>query len=162
MMENDDEIDLWWGSSAGRAMAVDFAVCAVTTVLLLAAGMTLEMLTALRGFRTGAIGVSLLIWVVQIARWVYSTTSTNYRLTTRRVLIDCGFFHPLKREMPLSEVGQVEVEQRPHERIVGVGRIKILADDVGEPIVFTGVRHPERVAAEIRKQARQARAADGG
>jgi hypothetical protein len=92
------------------------------------------------------------VWLIQLGRWVYRVAAINYRLTTRHLYIERGFGHPGKPGIDLAQVHEVLVVRRQLERWFGVGRICLLMRAADTPVVLEGVRDPERIALEIRRQ----------
>jgi hypothetical protein len=155
-----EEIDVWWGSYAGRTMLPSFLLCLIVTVLFLALDWNLEI----RNLRTHLISSAILslagaVWLFEGTRWVYRMIAVNYRLTNRRLLYTRGFKVPDTWTIELTQISQVAVLRSPRERLLGVGRIQIhLQDSNLPPLVLEAVLAPERVARTIRRRARQARA----
>jgi membrane protein YdbS with pleckstrin-like domain len=149
-----EEVDLWWGSYAGRTMLPSFVVCGFVTAIIL--GLSWY-------FRVG-LGVILLsyagplvlapLWVFQVGRWAYRLIATNYRLTTRRLLCARGFYRTANWELDLARVTGVAVERGPLQQPLDVGQIVIRTDREG-PFILEGVLRPESIAQKIQKRVRQ-------
>jgi membrane protein YdbS with pleckstrin-like domain len=156
-----EEVDVWWGSYAGRAMLPGFAVCLIITVLLL----VLDWYLAIHHLRTDLISSAILslagaLWLFEGTRWVYRMIAVNYRLTNRRLLYTRGFKVPENWTVDLARVREVSVLRSPLERLLGVGHIRIQVQDNSlPPLVLEAVLAPERVARTIRRRVRQAQAA---
>jgi membrane protein YdbS with pleckstrin-like domain len=155
-----EEIDIWWGSYAGRAMLPGFMLCLLVTVLLLA----LDWYLGFRHLRTYLISSAILslagaVWLFEGTRWFYRMIAVNYRLTNRRLLYTRGFKVPDNWTVELARVAQVSVLRSPLERLLGIGRISIQVYDSSlPPLILEAVLAPERVARTIRRRARQAQA----
>jgi membrane protein YdbS with pleckstrin-like domain len=149
----EQEVDVWWGSYAGRTMAPDFVVCGLLTAATLGLAWYFRTWHGGNVVRTVALALTALLWLVQVGSATYRVVAVNYRLTTQRLFYDYGFFWPIRHEVDLAKIAQVLVERGPLERLMGVGRIRVLLEGSAmPPIVFEGVRNPEHVAAEIRRK----------
>src|SRR5260370_3440080 len=151
--EQAEEVDVWWGSYAARTLTPSFIVCGLVTLLVLGAALHLGAWNGTALVRYSAHGLIVTIWLIQLGRWVYRVVAINYRLTTRHLYVEHGFRHPGQPGIDLAHVRQVLIERGQLERWLGVGRICILMQGGEAPIVLEGVRDPERIANEIRKQA---------
>jgi hypothetical protein len=159
--EAAEEVDLWWGGFTSRAMGPDFVLCGILTAILFVAGWLFRDAPWIEEGRSIAMAVAILLWLGQIGRWIYRTTSTNYRLTTRRLLLDRGFYQPIRREIELARVAQIVVVRNALERLTGVGRIKILIQEDREPPLFVdGDPAPDNIAMRIREQVQKIRVGD--
>jgi hypothetical protein len=157
--DEDQEADVWWGSYAGRAMLPSFLVCGLLTVAFALGAWYIANAFPTLPYppRYLAYVLAALVWLVQVLRWGYRTVTINYRLTTRRLFRDQGFRKP-SRAVELSRVKAVAVEQaRPLERLLGIGRLRIDAEDT-HTLVLQGVHEPQTVAALVRGAAARARA----
>jgi hypothetical protein len=154
------ETDIWWGAYAGRTMLPGFLLCLLLTVILLALDLYLkngqrrsELISSL------VLAVAGAIWLFQGTRWIYRMMALNYRLTNRRLLFSRGFKLPDTWAIELERLAEVLVLAGPAERLLGVGRIKVVVQDgSSSSFLLEGVLAPERVARIIRRRVRQARA----
>jgi hypothetical protein len=159
---SDEEVDLWWGSFSGRTLAPDFVICGLLTVTTLGLAWYFRTWHGASVVRSVALVLTGLFWCAELAHVAYRCIAVNYRLTTRALYYDYGFFWPVRIEHSLSDIAQVVVERNLFERLLGVGRLRVLAKDAALPqVVFQGVRDPDRIAMEIRKQVEKVRAAIG-
>jgi membrane protein YdbS with pleckstrin-like domain len=155
-----EETDIWWGSYAGRTMLPGFLLCLVLTILLLALDWYLET----RNRRSDLISSAVLslagaLWLFEGTRWIYRMIAVNYRLTNRRLLYTRGFKVPESWSVELARITEVSVVRGPVERLLGVGRISIHAEDSNSsPLILEAVLAPQRVARLIRRRVHQARA----
>ncbi|HLJ96730.1 MAG TPA: PH domain-containing protein [Gemmataceae bacterium] len=155
-----EEVDLWWGSYAGRAMLPGFLLCLLLTIFLLAMEWYLGRRQARSDLISSAVlGVAGASWLFEGTRWVYRMTALNYRLTNRRLLYMHGFKLPESWAIELRQITDVSVMSGPIERFLGVGRIVVqTGGDKPGSVVLEGVWHPYRIARIIRRRVRQARA----
>ncbi|MBV9125179.1 MAG: PH domain-containing protein [Planctomycetes bacterium] len=164
-VEGGQEVDVWWGSYAGRTLWPSFVVCGWLTLGIGWAAWRWWSLYPDRPFlvRYSAYGLAAIVWGVQLLRWAYGTVSINYRLTTRRLLRDRGFRHPAAGCIELERITAVEVRHGFGERLVNVGALWIWSEDGSSgPLVLEGVLRPKAVAALIRSRVRRARARHPG
>jgi uncharacterized membrane protein YdbT with pleckstrin-like domain len=144
---NDDEtvvVDLhphWWYFAEPVALLVASIVLGVLS------------LTALDADFWGwlaliALGVSAVWLVARYLRWI----TTNFVVTSDRVIFRTGFFAKSGIHIPLERVNTVFFKQGPFERIVGTG--DLLIESAGEEGQqrFTDVHDPDRVQNVIHQQ----------
>ncbi len=156
--DDSEEVEVWWGSYAGRTMVPDFVLCGLLTVGIFGAAWYSGAWNGSEPLRLTAQLLAGALWLLQGGRWAYRVVSINYRLTTRRLFCDRGFYHPANREVELAHVNHVLVIRGPLERLLGVGRIRVvLQDRTTQPLVLEGVSAPESIAMTIREQVRRAR-----
>lgn len=156
-----EERDLWWGSYDPRTMLPSFAFGLVLTVAVI---LTVHFVAAVYGLpakfaRYTNDGVLVVLWSYLVGRWIYRVVAYNYRLTTRRVFCETGFYLPPHTGIELARIAQVVVEKRPAERWLGLGRIRLILADEKRTVVLEAVRFPDQVAMTIRHQIELARAA---
>jgi membrane protein YdbS with pleckstrin-like domain len=146
-------------------MLPGFLLCLLLTVLLFGLDFYFKNTPLWRGLRTtpqelvssGLFAVAGAIWLFQATRWIYRMIAVTYRLTNRRLLYIRGFKLPECWAIKLEQIADVRVDAGPLERLLGVGRIKILVQNgISSDFVLDGVPAPERVARTIRRRVRQA------
>jgi membrane protein YdbS with pleckstrin-like domain len=152
----EEEVEVWWGSYAGRTMVPGFLVCLLATTGLIIA---VYAWGGARNPRQLAYLISSPLWLVQTGRWLYRMTAFNYRLTNRRLFVSRAF-RTAADVVDLARVERVRVERGPLERRLGVGRVYVEAAGT-PPLVLRGVLHPNAVAGQISDQVQQARAHPG-
>jgi membrane protein YdbS with pleckstrin-like domain len=153
------EVDVWWGSYAGRTMLPSFVACALFTLATLAGALYLGIRYELNplALRYSAYAVAGAVWVAQLGRWGYHVLTFSYRLTTRRLLLERSFFNSARAALDLPRLARVEVDRQPLERLVGVGTLRVFEEGGGVPTLeLRGLLHAERVAGLIRDQAKRA------
>jgi len=93
--------------------------------------------------------VAALIWfAVRYAQWA----TTNFVVTSDRVIYRHGVLSKRGIEIPLDRINTVVFNQSFFERIIGAGDLEI-ESAADTPSVFTDIRKPSIVQAEIYKQA---------
>jgi membrane protein YdbS with pleckstrin-like domain len=158
--EETQEVDVWWGSCAGRTMLPSFVLCGLLTAGIAAgAGYAwLDYGLPPLEVRYSAYAVAGIIWVVQVVRWGLRVLGMSYRLTNRRLFLARSFTGAPFTQVDLRRVARVEVRRSALQRRLGIGRLEIGGEDGGAPfLVLEGVADPERIAEEIRILARKAR-----
>jgi hypothetical protein len=153
----EQEVDVWWGSYAGRTMLPDFLICAVLTAAIAVATRIVASMVQLgpNFARYTTDGLAGALWLWLLLRWAYRVVAFNYRLTTRHLFYDKAFDKAYRPGIDLAQLREVEVQRGPAERALGVGRLCIRAG--GEPVILPGVRDPGHVAELIREQVRRVR-----
>jgi hypothetical protein len=152
----DEEIDLWWGSYAGRTMAPSFAVCIALTALIYGA---VRVFVPERGWlQLTFFGLTSIVWLVQLTRWCYRFFTCNYRLTTRYLYVDRGWRPLVSQRFPVSAIDRVEACSSRPATWLGVGEIWVwFADANLPPAVLKGLLAPRRVAETLRGAIRKTR-----
>jgi uncharacterized membrane protein YdbT with pleckstrin-like domain len=92
--------------------------------------------------------VAALVWFgVRYSQWA----TTNFVVTSDRVIYRHGVLSKRGIEIPLDRINTVVFQQSFFERIIGAGDLEI--ESAGDtPSVFTDIRKPSIVQAEIYKQ----------
>jgi uncharacterized membrane protein YdbT with pleckstrin-like domain len=83
-----------------------------------------------------------------VRRFVWWVTS-NFVVTTSRVIHREGFIAKRSMEIPLDKINDVRFEQGLFERIVGAGTLVIQSASETGRNEFSFIRHPEEVQREI-------------
>lgn len=93
--------------------------------------------------------IASIVWVVvQYGRWV----TTNFVITSDRVIFRTGVISKTGIEIPLERVNTVHFSQTMFERIVGAGDLMIESGGTEGQQRFTDIRRPDRVQKEIHVQ----------
>jgi hypothetical protein len=129
-----------------------FILCGLLTLVVLGVALYLGAWHGTTLARYSAHALIGIIWVIQLSRWGYRVVAINYRLTTWHLYVERGFRHPGNPGIEVAKVRQVLVTCNRIERWLGVGRVCIFLQETESPVVLEGVRDPERIALEIRKQ----------
>lgn len=154
-----EEVDVWWGSYAGRALWPSFVFCGLLTALIAVGAWYFYDAyqahpTLMRYLAYGLTGA---VWLTQLGRWLYSTVIINYRLTTRRLFQDRGFHRPVAGWVELDRLKGVVVTYGPLEGRLGIGRLYVESEGGAPPLILEGVYDPVKVAALITRTADAAR-----
>lgn len=95
----------------------------------------------------------LLIMAIGVFASRYATwTTTEFVVTTERVISRKGVLSKQAIEIPLDRINTVFFEQQPMERILGSGDLGIESAGEGGRQTFTNIRKPNMVQAEIYAQ----------
>ncbi len=152
-----DEVDVLWGGYAGRTLLPAFLGTLLATVLL--AWLLWAVLPA-RFFKVTLLASAGSLWLLAVVRWTYRFFGYNFRMTNRRLFRARGFLSAPNESVELAAVTRVLVKKNGWDRLVGVGRVLVYPEDPQRPtLVLEGVKHPMRIAEEIRVQAQKAREA---
>lgn len=161
---DDDEsvtVDLhphWWYLARPVAALVVSIIASVATLVATDVGTSGR--TAATWASILALGVSSVWLVSTYARWA----TTQFVVTSRRVIFRAGVFRKRGVEIPLDRVNSVHFHQGLLGRLVGAGDLTI--DSAGESgqQCFTDLRQPGRVQRVIHAQmeARELRRVGGG
>ena len=152
----DKEIDLWWGSYAGRAMAPSFAVCGGLTVVIYCG---VHWWVPERGWLqftfaalTGA------VWLVQVTRWGYRFFTCNYRLTTRFLYSDRGLRPLIAERFAVAQINRVEVHANAAQKWLGIGDVWVWFDNAAsKPAVLRALAAPQTAAETVEQASKTAR-----
>ncbi len=116
-------------------------IIAVTVVLSI-------LLVSFMPFVIGAGLLALLVFVVA-KYWVWATT--EFVLTSERVISRRGIFAKWAKDIPLNRINDVTFSQTVLERICGSGNLAIESAGEHGQNNFVFISHPERVQNEIYK-----------
>lgn len=98
------------------------------------------------------VGLALLavigMFAIRYAKWV----TTEFVVTTERVISRKGVLAKQAIEIPLDRINTVFFEQQPMERMLGQGDLGIESAGEGGRQTFTNIRKPNMVQAEIYAQ----------
>jgi hypothetical protein len=158
--EGNQEVDVWWGSYAGRTMTPSFLLSALLTGIITWGVWFFWPANEDRPYLIRYTDYILVgaVWLFQLIRWAYRIIGINYRLTTKRLFCQRGFQTAASRMLDLTQIATVRVERLPLVHFLKVGRLRIVpVDDSQLPMVLESVPNPDHVAAAIMKQVKQAR-----
>ena len=98
-----------------------------------------------------------LLWVVgRTAKW----TTTDFVLTTDRLIYRSGVFAKKGKEIPLERLNDISFNQTFFQRIIGAGDLLIESGGERGQQAFSDIRRPSRVQNEIHRQIEAAQARD--
>jgi uncharacterized membrane protein YdbT with pleckstrin-like domain len=96
----------------------------------------------------GLIVLALAYFAIRYARW----TTTNFVVTTDRLIYRSGIIAKSGKEIPLERVNDIAFTQSIFERIIGSGDLSIESAGAKSRETFSDVPHPSRVQNEIYRQ----------
>jgi len=131
----------WWFFAKAGAAAV---VAAVLAIIATAA----DWPSWLKSFFLILIVVCLVWLVVRYLKW----TTTNFVVTSDRVIFRDGVIAKHGIEIPLDRVNNVNFHQTIFERAIGTGDLLIESASEDGQSRFTDIRHPDGVQNLIHKQ----------
>ncbi len=100
----------------------------------------------------GALGLGLVVLVWYPLRAFIAWATSNFAVTTDRVIHREGFIAKRSMEIPLEAINDVRFQQSVLERIVGAGDLIIQSASEYGRNVFANVRNPEHVQKTIYEQ----------
>ena len=139
------ETDVWWGAYSGWALLPSLLVCVVLTGAIVWGTRTF---VERRHVQVTFWALTGAVWLVQTYRWGWRVFGVNYRLTTRRLLIEHGHWRPKRWSIELHDVVGAEVKRNLLSAWTGVGRVVVRTAE-GEPVVLESIHAPDEVAAKL-------------
>lgn len=103
-----------------------------------------------------ALGVTLLWLLVRVLRW----TTTNFVVTTDRLIFRSGVLAKRGKEIPLERINDISFNQTIFERVLRSGDLLIESGGERGQQHFTDIPKPSRVQNEIYRQIELAQARD--
>jgi len=98
-----------------------------------------------------------LVWLlVRFARW----TTTNFVVTTDRLVFRTGVLSKHGREIPLERVNDITFHASLFERMIGAGDLVIESAGERGQQMFTDIPHPMKVQNEVYRQIEAAQQRD--
>ena len=145
--EDDQEREIWEGGYATRAMIPLTIGLALLTLLALigcvAAGADAS------GWGIAA-AMAVIGWLGLLLRFVYMRLSVHYYLTNHRLVHEHGIFHRVTHRIDVITIDDVTFEQTLVQRLLGVGRIRIVASERKVPeLVMRGIDNVDHIADVI-------------
>lgn len=96
-----------------------------------------------------AIAAFALLWTV---KRFFVWTSTNFVVTTDRLIYRSGVVSKHGKEIPLERLNDISFHQGVFERMIGAGDLEIESGGEKGQQFFTDIPHPARVQNEIYRQ----------
>lgn len=150
LLSDDEEVVVdmhphWWTMvpiSALLAVVIIGGLAVVLADIDGALGLALNVIVAL------AVLATLVVFGLRYATW----TTTEFVVTTERVISRSGVFAKNGIEIPLDRINTVFFNQTAFERVAGSGDLGIESAGEGGRQTFTNIRKPNLVQAEIYAQ----------
>ena len=126
-------------------LLIVIVVAAIVALVMLPAGSS-------AGAARDAIGIvvflAVIVWgVLPLLRW----QTTTYELTTKRLCTRSGIMTRRDRDIPLTRINDVSLEQGVLDRLFGAGRLVVESAGEHGQIVLTDTPHVEYVQATLFK-----------
>ncbi|MEP6759023.1 MAG: PH domain-containing protein [Actinomycetota bacterium] len=96
--------------------------------------------------------VVVVIFIVYPLRRLIWWLTSNFAVTSERVIHREGFIAKRSMEIPLEAINDVRFDQRIWDRIVGAGSLRISSASEFGTNTFNHIRHPEEVQKTISHQ----------
>jgi uncharacterized membrane protein YdbT with pleckstrin-like domain len=139
----------WW-SFFGPAFALGVTIGATIAVIILDLPSWLQ-------YALLALALINLLWLLaRLAKWV----TTNFVVTTDRLIYRSGVLAKSGKEIPLERLNDISFNQSIFERIIGAGDLLIESGGERGQQSFTDIRRPQQVQNEIYRQIEAAQARD--
>ncbi len=104
-----------------------------------------------------ALAVVNMLWLLaRLAKW----TTTNFVVTTDRLIYRSGVFAKQGKEIPLERLNDISFNQSIFERMLGSGDLMIESGGERGQQMFTDIRRPAKVQNEIYHQIEVAQGRD--
>lgn len=148
------EETLWEGRFSPKAMVGAWIGMGLVDALLvvLAAYLLIEKI----GYWWIPLAAMVLFDLVLVARYLIKRIGIRYRLSNHRFFHEEGILNRTVNPIDLITINDVAFEQGLVERIMGVGRIKIMSTDTSDPILWVeGIEDVQNVATMIDKTRRE-------
>ena len=124
-------------------------------LLVMVGAIVLGVVTAVNtdnAFLGGLVGMLVVVatgwWLIRLAGYL----STNFVLTTHRVIYRTGVLKKTGIEIPLERINTVFFQQRIWERVIKAGNVSVESAGESGRTSFTDIRNPEQVVNEIHTQ----------
>jgi uncharacterized membrane protein YdbT with pleckstrin-like domain len=139
----------WWFFS-GPLVALVLAVAATIAVV------ALNLPDLLLYVLLGLVAINALWLLGRLAKW----STTNFVLTTDRLIYRSGVVAKKGKEIPLERLNDISFNQTVFERILGAGDLVIESGGERGQQSFTDIPKPSRVQNEIYRQIELSQARD--
>ncbi len=149
-VDDSAEIDLWWGSYSGWSMLPSFLVCVFLTGIIVVLVGIFESREWAPWTITGLVWP---LWAIQLARFSYRVFTRNYRLTSRTLYCDEGFWCTRKTLTPLAEIRTTWIRFRGFDQSLGRGDIVVRGDEDQVLVILECVATPSKIAEKITRHA---------
>jgi uncharacterized membrane protein YdbT with pleckstrin-like domain len=148
------ENTLWEGRFSPKAMVGAWIGMGLADLALVV--IAIYLLTARSGYWWIPLAIMLVLDFVIVIRYLIKRISIRYRLSNHRFFHEEGILNRKVNPIDLITINDVAFEQGLIERIMGVGRIKIMSTDTSDPILWVeGIEHVQNVATMIDKTRRE-------
>lgn len=149
------EVTLWQGRFSPRAMVGTWIALGMAAIFAVGVAMYLAF-SPQRAFWWIPIVALLVLAAVTGVRYGIKRIGTRYRLSNHRFFHEEGILNRKVNPIDLITINDVAWEQGFVERMLGVGRVKIMSSDTTDPILWVeGIEDIQNVATLIDKTRRE-------
>jgi membrane protein YdbS with pleckstrin-like domain len=139
----EQENELWRGGYSSKAMIGAWCLCALVTIVLLIIGfwawrswLWIVILLAIIGF-----------WGYNLILLFYRRLSVRYLLTNQRFVHESGILRRVIDRIEVIDMDDISFEQGIIDRMVGVGKIRIMSSDRTHPeLVLQGIDNVREIS----------------
>jgi uncharacterized membrane protein YdbT with pleckstrin-like domain len=149
------EETLWEGRYSPKAMVGAWIGMGLADLVLIVVAVYL-MTTEYSAYWWIPFAALLVLDAVIVIRYLLKRISIRYRLSNHRFFHEEGILNRTVNPIDLITINDVAFEQGLIERIMGVGRIKIMSTDTSDPVLWVeGIEDVQSVATMIDKTRRE-------
>lgn len=149
------EETLWEGRFSPKAMFGTWIFLGIVAVAAIV-GAVVMMFSTWRGYWWLPIVAMLVLAAVVAVRYFIKRVGTRYRLSNHRFFHEEGILNRKVNPIDLITITDVSWEQGFIERMLGVGRVKIMSSDTSDPVLWVeGIEDIQNVATMIDKTRRE-------
>lgn len=154
VVSDTPEETLWEGRFSPKAMVGAWIGMGVIDAVLMI--LAVYLLIGRNSYWWTPIVLMMLLDLVIIVRYLIKRISIRYRLSNHRFFHEEGILNRTVNPIDLITINDVAFEQGLIERMMGVGRIKIMSTDTSDPILWVeGIEDVQTVATMIDKTRRE-------
>jgi membrane protein YdbS with pleckstrin-like domain len=153
-VSDSPEETLWEGRFSPKAMVATWIAMGLVDLALL--GASIYMLATGIAYWWAPLLVAVVFDLFVVARYFYKRIGIRYRLSNHRFFHEEGILNRKVNPIDLITINDVAFEQGLIERMVGVGRVKIMSTDTTDPVLWVaGIENVQDVATMIDKTRRE-------
>jgi len=153
MPADTTETAIWEGGYSPKAMIGSALVAVLITIVIIALMVVFNEI--IEGYWWVPLVLIALMWAVLFLRLVIKRFDVHYRLTNQRFVHEEGILRRVTNRIEVIDVDDVAFEQGLLERMLGIGRIKIISSDRSSPELWLYGIDPVREVANLIDEARR-------
>ncbi len=158
--DDDVEVAIWKGGYSPKAMITVWVGAGVLTVIAIV-GMVWFFDMELTGWLYFLLAI-LAVWGCLFLRLLYLRLDIHYELTSQRFVHELGILRRVTDRIEVIDIDDVEFEQNLIDRIVGVGKIRLVTSDRShQELELVGIDNVKDVANKIDNARRKERVRRG-
>jgi membrane protein YdbS with pleckstrin-like domain len=156
---DDKETVLWEGRYSKLAMIDVWIYAGALTVAVMIAGYFFQFSREAWVYSMSAVAA---VWIALLLRLIYMQFSIRYTLTNQRLLHERGLLWRQTDRIEAIDIDDVQVNQGPIERMLGIGNVRVISSDQSTPqfslVGIEDVRNVATLIDEVRRKERRKRA----